>query len=200
MKTICSEPYRLPDGRVWRARLMTDGRVFRVEWFTPDRKRKRQNVKSETGKPLTPERAIEIFRRVVGDLSALVTVPDYPSNSIARLSDYYVDTVMVARGNRDETRRQNRVMLATITAWLAAQDIVTVDDLADRPDMINRLTVHLLGLWAPYTVATRLSIFRAVFRAAVDDGLIERVPGPARWPSPKIPEVKHPGAAFRRLF
>lgn len=111
--------------------------------------------------------------------------------TIAELFGWYVDVVMLTRGNRPTSRDKNRVIFKRWCDALRAQGIRRVHDLARRPGAIEDHAAEMLRTYKPGSVMRDIRSLKAVFRAAVMRRVIKEDPV-LEWPRYREPDPREP--------
>ena len=127
---------------------------------------------------------------VADALASIAYAPVSDAPTIAEILAWYVRDVMPARGYTQRTRDQNTVIFRRFTNWCKAQDLVTVEDLANRQQAADSFINYLASQnLKPSTIRRDVSKLRAAFRAAVQREMIDREPV-REWPRPAVPEQR----------
>lgn len=190
-KTIASHRYALGDGHA-TARLCQwvsgpKAGLYFAEYYLPPYRKTRQSM--QTRDEVAARAAFSVFLEDI--LPAELVVDDRPVSTLrsgdptlAELCAWYVDTVMVARGNAEITRQQNRRQFAEWVSFCAAQQIDTVSELAANSDAATAYVAALSATHKPSSVRKAVGKVRAALRAAQEAGIIESEPVKA-WNLPK---------------
>lgn len=109
--------------------------------------------------------------------------------TIADILQWYCDTIMPARGNRDTTIAQNRVIFARCIEYFYSMGVTTPEELAKRPGVLDAFAVWRLESAKPSTVNKEIVKLRAALRAAQARGIISAIP--AHYPRLKTPDPAH---------
>ena len=178
---------RRPDGRPY-ADVWKDGKRYRVTLLPPD-------VAAKCPPWPTDEQCQIIFdgfcRNIYPTLGQAPAAVLSDSSTLGCLFDWYVDTIQPSRGDTEGTRESNRRILSGMAAWFATRNYSTVKELYAQPHVIHEWVTARLRDAKPSTVTKELSIFRAVFRAAVASGILDRLPL-GEWPRIKRPARQYP--------
>lgn len=167
-----------------------DGRPFINVIINGKRRRLSLLLPGETAPPPDAE-CQRRFERFLDSADAHPATPAPPkSRTISALCDWYVETIMPARGYRESTREQNRVAFRRWTTDLAARGVRTPNDLERRPDVLDEVTAERLRTQKSSTVWKDLSKLKAVFAAAVSRNLLD-APPLREWPQPKRPAPEY---------
>lgn len=203
VRTIATARYDAGHGRTWTARLsqIVDGRkagLYFADYHLaiakgpPKRQRPYAGTRDE-------EEARVWFDQYVREAiplevsAALAPTPHGPSRNptVAEILTWYVDTVQVARGDTEGTRKANRRIFARFAESLAAREVVTVAELAADPGAATEYVAARGRVRKVGTVRRDVASIRAAFRAAVVDRRIPADPVP-RWNVPDAQEPEYP--------